>query len=394
MVLASLLTTLRVLHLIPSIAPCRGGPTTAVFDMVSALRQRGVDAAIVSTDDDGPGRLNQPLDRWFDLHDVPVRLFPRWSPPVPPLREFAISPSLGRWLDLSLKRWDVMHVHALFSWPSTWGMHVARRQRVPYVIHSIGQLQRWSLQRRAWRKRLMLKLIENDNLRGASLLQATSSLEAGDIARLGLNPRIRILPLGVPSQPAATRPVQPGQLLFLSRLHPKKRLENLLQALALVSRRQPSLLWSLVVAGSGEPAYVSKLQQLSLRLGLQQRCRWVGFASGQDKLQLLQTSSWFVLPSSAENFAIAAAESLAAGTPVILSPEVGIASEVEVAGAGLISSAEPDQLADTLLKALQTNRGPYSKAALRLARDRYSWSVIAANLEDVYRDVSATSSRS
>ena len=109
--------------------------------MVSALRQRGLDAAIVSTDDDGPGRLNQPLDRWLDMHDVPVRLFPRWSPHVPPLREFAISPALGRWLSLSLSRWDVMHVHALFSWPSTWGMAIARRQRVPYVIHSIGQLQ-------------------------------------------------------------------------------------------------------------------------------------------------------------------------------------------------------------------------------------------------------------
>jgi hypothetical protein len=142
MVQVSLFVTVRVLHLIPSIAPCRGGPTTAVFDMVTALRQRGVDAAIVATDDDGPGRLNLPLDRWFDLHGVPVRLFPRWSPPIAPLREFAISPALGRWLASSLKTWDVMHVHALFCWPTTWGMALARRHRVPYVLHSIGQLQR------------------------------------------------------------------------------------------------------------------------------------------------------------------------------------------------------------------------------------------------------------
>ena len=356
--------------------------------MVSALRQRGVDAAIVATDDDGPGRLDLPLDRWFDLHGVPVRLFPRWSPPIAPLREFAISPQLGSWLDVSLKEWDMMHVHALFSWPSTWGMALARRHGLPYMVHSIGQLQQWSLQRSAWRKQLMLKLIENANLRGASLLQATSSLEAEDIARLGLNSRIRILPLGVPDQPPATQAVHPGQLLFLSRLHPKKRLENLFQALALVRRRQPSLPWRLVIAGSGDPAYVSSLQQLSQRLGLAQRCRWAGFTTGPAKLELLQTSAWFVLPSAAENFAIAAAESLAAGTPVILSPEVGIASEVEQAGAGLISRAEPELLADTLIQALQTSHEPYVKAALQLARQRYAWPVIAADLETIYRNLS------
>lgn len=390
MVLHSLFGTVRVLHLIPSIAPCRGGPTTAVFDMVTALRQRGVDAAIVATDDDGPGRLNLPLDRWFDLQGVPVRLFPRWSPPIAPLREFAISPSLGRWLDGSLKTktWDVMHVHALFSWPSTWGMALARRHGLPYVLHSIGQLQRWSLQRSAWRKRLMLRLIENANLRGASLLQATSLLEAEDIARLGLNAKIRVIPLGVPNQPPATQAVHPGQLLFLSRLHPKKRLENLFQALALVRRRQPSLPWRLVVAGSGDSAYVAGLQQLSLRLGLEQHCHWAGFATGPAKLELLQTSAWFVLPSAAENFAIAAAESLAAGTPVILSPEVGIAAEVEQAGAGLISRAEPETLADTLIQALQTSREPYAEAALHLARERYAWPVIAAELETIYRNLS------
>jgi glycosyltransferase involved in cell wall biosynthesis len=214
-----------------------------------------------------------------------------------------------------------------------------------------------------------------------------ANFNAEDIARLGLNTRIRILPLGVPNQPPSTQTVHPGQLLFLSRLHPKKRLENLLQALALVRRRQPSLPWRLVVAGSGDPAYVSSLQNLSQRLGLEQHCHWAGFATGPAKLELLQTSAWFVLPSAAENFAIAAAESLAAGTPVILSPEVGIAAEVEQAGAGLISRAEPGILADTLIQALQTSRDPYVKAALQLAHERYAWPVIAADLEAIYRDL-------
>jgi glycosyltransferase involved in cell wall biosynthesis len=102
-------------------------------------------------------------------------------------------------------------------------------------------------------------------------------------------------------------------------------------------------------------------------------------------LELLQSSDWFVLPSAAENFAIAAAESLAAGTPVILSPEVGIAEDVEQAGAGLICPGEPDALAHTLIRALQTSNHAYRVAALNLAQERYSWPIIAAELEEVYR---------
>lgn len=362
--------------------------------MVSALRERGIDAAIVSTDDDGPRRLSYPHNQWLALHDVPVRLFPRWSPPIAPLREFAIAPSLGRWLNASLDEWDLLHVHALFSWPSTWGMALARRHRTPYILRTIGQLQSWSLQRSAWRKRLMMLLIENANLRGADLLQATSQIEADDLVRLRLTRKIRILPLGVTSQPAATQPVRQGQLLFLSRLHPKKRLEILLEALALVLHREPSLNWSLTVAGTGDPSYIAALQALSYRLGIDKHCRWVGFVSGRAKLDLLQTSSWLVLPSAAENFAIAAAESLAAGTPVILSPEVGIAADVAQAGAGRVCPSEPEPLADTLIEALQTCSAPYRSAALNLASSRYSWSGIAAELEDVYRNLISTSASS
>ena len=88
---------MRVLHLIPSISPHRGGPSQAVVEMVSALRQQGVDASIVTTNDDGPGVLaSLPLRRWHQHQGVPVLAFPRWSPPLRPLLEFAVAPALLR----------------------------------------------------------------------------------------------------------------------------------------------------------------------------------------------------------------------------------------------------------------------------------------------------------
>lgn len=364
--------------------------------MVAALRRQGIDAAIVATNDDGPLQLDLPLQCWIEWRGVPVLLFPRWSPPLAPLREFALAPALARWLRGHLREWDLLHVHALFSWPSSWGMAIARRQRHPYLIHCLGQLQPWSLGQSPWRKRLFLALIERSNLDGAAALQATSAFEAEDFQRLGLHPPSLDLPLGVDlpvldpgfrDQLETQLPLldpSAARLLFLSRLHPKKQLEVLLEALARLRGQAPARTWQLLIGGSGEPAYVAQLQDLATRLGVADRCHWLGFVSGERKQTLLQGCDWFVLPSAAENFGIAVAEALAAATPVILSPQVGIAAAVEAAGAGLICEATPAPLAATLATALAAPRELFAAAARRLAEDRLAWPAVSRRLIEAY----------
>ena len=237
---------MRVLHVIPSISPLRGGPSRAVIDMVAALRLQGVDAAILTTNDHGPG-LHPELvtGRWQWHQGVPVLAFARWSPPVAALREFAISPGLSLWLAGHLKRYDLLHVHALFSYPSTSAMVQARWASVPYILRSIGQLSPWSLAQSRGRKRLLLRLIERRNLQQAAALHFTSVAEREEAAALGLTSPGLVLPLGVrgpdsqAQRGAVPNALAPVSFLFLSRLHPKKQLENLLEGLALLQRRRP-----------------------------------------------------------------------------------------------------------------------------------------------------------
>ena len=148
---------MRVLHLIPSISPFRGGPSQAVLSMVSALRQQGVDASVLTTNDDGPGvQADMPLGCWHQKdalgHVVPVLAYGRWNPPVRLLREFGIAPALNRWLSQNATQYDLVHVHALFSCTTSLGMAQLRRQRVPYILRTIGQLNRWSLSQSRARK--------------------------------------------------------------------------------------------------------------------------------------------------------------------------------------------------------------------------------------------------
>ncbi|MCP9837697.1 glycosyltransferase [Cyanobium sp. N.Huapi 1H5] len=389
---------MRVLHVIPSISPLRGGPSRAVIDMVAALRLQEVDAAILTTNDHGPG-LHPDLvtGRWQQHQGVPVLAFPRWSPPVAALREFAVSPGLSLWLARHLKDYDLLHIHALFSYPSTSAMAQARWAGVPYILRSIGQLSPWSLAQSRGRKRLMLRLIERRNLQRAAALHFTTGAERDEAAALGLAPPTLVLPLGVrgPEPAAAASAIgddtAPVRFLFLSRLHPKKRLENLLDALALLQRRRPDAPWELAIAGDGEPRYVAGLQERSCRLGLETRCRWLGFVEGEAKWRALQAADWYVLPSAAENFGIAAVEALAAGTPVILSPEVAVAADVERCGAGLVCGSDPEALAQALATALVRPSLSMRASALNLAQMEFSWSTIALQLRDAYRQVLTSS---
>ncbi|MBD2719046.1 glycosyltransferase [Synechococcus sp. FACHB-909] len=389
---------MKVLHVIPSISPLRGGPSRAVIEMVAALRLREVDAAILTTNDHGPG-LHPDLvtGRWQQHQGVPVLAFPRWSPPVAALREFAVSPGLSLWLARHLKDYDLLHIHALFSYPSTSAMAQARWAGVPYILRSIGQLSPWSLAQSRGRKRLMLRLIERRNLQRAAALHFTTGAERDEAAALGLAPPTLVLPLGVrgPEPGAAAAAGRDGaapvRFLFLSRLHPKKRLENLLDALALLQRRQPDAPWELAIAGDGEPRYVAGLQERSRRLGLEIRCRWLGFVEGEAKWRALQAADWYVLPSAAENFGIAAVEALAAGTPVILSPEVAVAADVDRCGAGLVCGSDPEALAQALATALVRPSLSMRASALNLAQMEFSWSTIALQLRDAYRQVLTSS---
>jgi glycosyltransferase involved in cell wall biosynthesis len=386
---------MKVLHVIPSISPRRGGPGVAALEMAAALCQQGVEASLLTTNDDGPGLLaDLPLGRWIDHGGVPLLAFGRWSPPIGPLREFAVAPALSQWLAAHLADYDLLHVHALFSYPSTSAMAQARQAGVPYVISTIGQLCHWSLARSSRRKRLMLGLIERRNLNGAAALHVTTAAERDQTASLGLDTGAVVIPLGVhlPTVAAAGDPAGDGvrawaadgptRFLFLSRIHPKKQLEQLLTALARVPGD-----WILQIAGEGEPAYLAALKRLADQLGIASRCQWLGFLAGEAKWQALVAADWFVLPSASENFGIAAIEALAAGLPVILSPEVAVAELLWSSGAALICSSESQALAATLERALAKPTAELRQEARRLAAERFAWPAIAGQLQSAYGEV-------
>lgn len=381
-----------------SLAPRHGGPTEAALGMVRALRRIGVDTRLLSSDDDLGGRLAVPLNQWVEHEGVPVFFLPRVASRQHTLKGFTFTPGCAAWCREHLRGFEFAHIHTVFSHPANVGMGAARRQGVPYAVRPLGQLCDWSLRQRAWIKRFQLALVTRRNINGAAFLHATSAMEAEETMRNGFDCPVLVQPHGLDLPPVypEARAIMRRELrlpadrilaVFLSRLHPKKGLEILLEAMA----RQAHKEFDLVVAGTGDASYGASLRDLVARLGLTTRVHWHGFVTGEPKWRLLQGADVFVLPSHSENFGIAVVEALACGLPVIVSTEVALAEEIRRHRLGLVASLEPQAVADALdhLLSHPAERAEIVRRARSVVAENFTWDAVARALAGRYQEAIA-----
>lgn len=380
---------MRALHVIPSAAPGDGGPNFAVRALARGLVARGVDVTVATTNADGDGSLDVPLHSPVIEDGVVYRFFARTVP-----GSWKFSWQLTRWLWTHAGAYDVVHVHALFSYATIPGCRAALHAPVPYILRPLGTLSEWSLGHRAWKKRPYYALLERSHLDMAAALHVTSDAEAEDVARLGYGDRARVIPLGIDvtdPAPMRDRPEtgRPLQLLFLSRLHQKKNVPLLLRAIAALPATAAPI--SLTIAGEGDGDYRSELETLARSLGLADRVKFVGHVGGAEKRRLLAESDCFVLPSAHENFGIAVAEALGAGLPVIVTPGVALAPNVADAGAGLVTEATEESLAAAIAWAAAhpATLVEMGERGWWLAKRELSWATTCERVEALYTELTS-----
>jgi glycosyltransferase involved in cell wall biosynthesis len=390
------LKALRVLHVIPSIAEVHGGPSVAVAAMAGAIASRGLCVTVATTDDAGPGHRMSRADQAAQharFKALGVRLaFARKETEF-----YKVSIGLARWLGRHVGDYDVVHIHALFSFASIAAARIARRGGVPYVVRPLGVLDRYGMtRRRPALKGMSYAVLDGPALRGAAAVHFTSTAEREAASRLVDPVRAVVIPLGVaapdradPSSLLHEIAVPEGRprLLFLSRLDPKKNLEGLLRAIAVLVHgdRRPLLL----IAGGGDADYVSGLRRLAKELGVADSIAWLGPVAGSRKDAAWAAADLFVLPSHSENFGIAAAEAMLAGLPCVLGEGVAMAVEASAAGAAVLTSAEPCDIADRI-DALLGDRAEAAAIGARArsyAGDHFTTEIMGERLEALYRQV-------
>ncbi|HEX3555879.1 MAG TPA: glycosyltransferase [Thermoanaerobaculia bacterium] len=379
---------MRLLHVVPTYVPAwrHGGPILAVHGLCRALVERGHEVTVLTTDVHGDGRLDVPLGEPVRVDGVEVWYFPvRWP------RRLYVSPALGRAALRVLRGVDLLHLHSVFLWPTTAAARAAERAGVPYVVSPRGMLVPDLIARRGrWRKRAWMLVAERRTLERAAALHATSALEAEEAARLGLPlPPVFKVPNGVdlPSQDGVER--REPFLLFLGRVSWKKGLDRLIPALA----HCPGV--ELKVAGNDEEGLRPELERLAGEAGVAGRVVFLGPMAGKEKASLLRRAAILVLPSRSENFGNVVLEAMAAGCPVAVTPEVGLAETVRETGAGIVFDAadgDPARLGEALrdLMADAARRQEMGCRGARAAADRFGWPAVAREMEAMYDRILAS----
>jgi glycosyltransferase involved in cell wall biosynthesis len=248
-----------------------------------------------------------------------------WTGPVKahvfPLAHPALlrrSEPFRHFMNANIGRFDLVHVHGIWSWTGLYARLAARRCGIPLIISPRGTLEAWSLKQKWLRKRFGWWFWERTNFRSATLLHATCSEEAESIRRLGLRKPIAVIPNGVAFPPHTLRERDASRrtIFFLSRLHPKKGLDLLVEAWGQIWRAHPD--WDLVIAGPDDGGFGASLIARSRDLGIpSHRIAFLGPLYGEAKWRAYQNADLFVLPSHSENFGNVIAEALSQGLPVI-----------------------------------------------------------------------------
>jgi glycosyltransferase involved in cell wall biosynthesis len=375
----------KVLHVVPDIAPESGGQSTAAIGLCEGLTGLRIDVNLLTTDYRVDSQTNSTrIARYI----VPCAFSPwRWSPTLPST------------LKALLSQVQIVHLHGLWLYPIWVAGRLCQALEVPYLLRPCGMLDRWSLSQKPLRKAIYTVLLERRTIRRASAIHFTAEAEQFRSLTFGSSAPSCIVPLGLPREAyedlpplGAFRhrfPELMGRqfVLFLGRLHYKKRPDLLLQVFRELVKEFSQA--ALVLAGPGEAQYVAGLQEQARDLGLGGHVVFPGLLRGRAVQEALVDAAIFVLPSLQENFSLAVAEAMAVGCPVVVSPHVALAKEIQEYSAGLVVNIELDELSNAIRQLLRddSRRDAMGRNGRQLVLDRFTWNHVARQMMQVYEDV-------
>jgi glycosyltransferase involved in cell wall biosynthesis len=304
---------MKILHVSPSFYPTRayGGTIRSSYGLCRGLTELGCAVRVLTTDTDGIGRnLEVENDRDVAVDGLQVRYCHK-------LFRNSVSPGLLRVLGEYVAWADVVHLIAVYSFPTFPTLVYCRKLQKPLVWSPRGSLQRWDGSTRVASKFVWERVCQMLSPKDRVVLHTTSEEEGRQSERRFPDVRTVIVHNGVelPVHIRRTEPSAELRITYLGRLHPIKGMENLLDACKLMESNSDR--WRLKIAGTGEGDYPNVLKSKVEELGLQGRVEFLGEVFGEAKENLFADSDLIVAPSYVENFGMVIAEALAHEVPVI-----------------------------------------------------------------------------
>ena len=309
---------MKILQTIGGFTAESGGTSTCTYDLIRSINAIEPCVDLLTPEARARYRLMGTGEDWIKTTAYDYRT------------PYAYSPNTKRFLRES--DYDIYHANGLWMYSNHITCAVAREKHRPYIITPHGMLYPDALKRSYWKKWPLKVLHFNKDIMQATCIHATCKKEEEYIRQFGYKGHVAIIPnpCFIPdyAEELYAKKVNlflgcslPKNFGFLGRLHPRKKIENLLYGFKEVVKESNGAAQSckLVVMGKGDAEYEQFLRSEVERLGLTESVKFMGFVSGREKYEALSELAALFVPSDFENFGMIVTEALSVGTPVMAS---------------------------------------------------------------------------
>ncbi len=332
---------MRILHFLKAIRFEDGGVVRAVLDMAKYQARAGADVTLATC----------------DTKDVP----PEWKTPGPgvPKVQVIAPPSKIAMFDSAyaarvrplVQNCDVMHLHVIWDPSQEPFARLGRELGKPYVQSPHGMLADWSVLQKRFRKSVYMATTARKMIDGASFIVTTAQAELDQSQKR--HPKVpgAVIPLVFDLDPYRTlstpAPARKGlplpstelpSLLYLSRLHYKKRPDLLLAAGRALRDMHGggAAKFNIVIGGPCDETYDRQMRDYAKEIKVDDITTFLGMVPAALKPSLYEACDLFVLPTSMENFGFVYFESLASSTPLVTTKGTDTWKELTDSGGGRI----------------------------------------------------------
>jgi alpha-1,3-mannosyltransferase len=366
---------MRILQLTRQFLPAQGGIEHVVEGLSVALQNSGHTVQVATLRQLFASGAHAPAESVEA--GLAVHRMRHWGP-----RRYPVALSALR----AISGFDVVHIHAIdffvdyLSW-------LRLLHRVPLVVSTHGGF--FHTDRALAFKQWYFEHITRRSLDRVGAVVCVSQRDRALFSQVVPQERIRIIENGADLDRfwCVNKCVEPGLVLGIARLAENKRIEKVLDAMAVLKRRYPQL--RLEWVGADFAGLRGALERRVISLGLQGRVHFHGEVSDRELAGLLERAHVFVSASSYEGFGLSTLEAMSAATVVIVTAVGAHADMVEHGATGFLLPPDAAGLATQLNEALSMPADSIAAmgAAARAATSRFSWTRIAPRYEQVYREV-------
>jgi glycosyltransferase involved in cell wall biosynthesis len=379
---------MKILHVVPTYLPAwrYGGPIRSVHGLAKALVNRGHEVYVYTTNIDGPNVLDVPTNTPVNIDGVMVYYFPCEIL----LRRLYISKEMKIRALCEIAKFDVIHLHSVFLWPTWMISRLAIKNNIPYILSPRGMLiDKLIKKKNLIIKKIWIGLFESKTIANAKYIHFTTKMEHDEFINLNFESKSFLtIPNGYDFEDKCnykTLDINNFQnfsspyIIFVGRINWKKGLDRLIQGMKFISEFQ------LLVVGNND-GMLEKLIHLVNKLGIEKRVYFIGEVKGEEKRDLIRKSKMLVLPSYSENFGNVLLEAMAQGIPVAVTKDVGLVGDILANMTGILLPDDPvgmgNKLAETLRNEQLLNK--MGKAGYQFSKN-FSWDSIAKKFEHAYK---------